>query len=169
MSSSTLTKVVVLAAVIIVAASIIYPKLVKPATGMQQSIGGAAQSAEQAAIAPENQADMPVSGAQTPAEKALSGALKSGRPTMILFHSTTCIPCKEMSTIVAQVKLEHKEAANFVDVVVDDQTEANLISEFGVNTIPTSVFFDKTGELVGKHIGVIEKDKLSELLSGLEK
>jgi len=52
---------------------------------------------------------------------------------------------------------------------VDDQAEQRLINQFGVNTIPTSVFYDKTGKSVGRQIGVIEKDKLTQLLTALEK
>lgn len=150
MGNSTATKVAVLAVVIVAAAVIIYPKVF-------------------GSPAAQDQDTMAASSSLTPGERALETGLKSGKPTMILFHSNSCVPCKEMSEIVAQVEPELKGRANFVDIVVDDQSEARLIAKYGVNTIPTSVFFDKQGAYIGINVGVIEKEKLIEFLTNLEK
>lgn len=155
MPDRILVKATILIVVIVAAAVIIYPKI--SGTKKQES-----QAKSEAAASAQIQSE-------SPGEAALGAALKSGKPTMILFHSNSCIPCKEMSAIVAEVQPQYAGRANFVDILVDDQAEARLISNFGINTIPTSVFFDKMGELVGKNVGVIKKEQLMQLLSGLEK
>ncbi|MBE0447443.1 MAG: thioredoxin fold domain-containing protein [Actinobacteria bacterium] len=152
MANNTLVRVVILVAVVVVAIILVYPKI---------------SSVPQQAV--QNSAVGTTSQTLSPGERALGVGLKSGRPTMILFHSNSCIPCKEMSAIVAQISPEFTGRANFVDILVDDQAEAGLIAKFGVNSIPTSVFFNKTGKHVGTNVGVVEKDKLIDLLNSLEK
>jgi thioredoxin-like negative regulator of GroEL len=58
----------------------------------------------------------------------------------------------------------------FVDVDVYDESEEELISEFGVQSIPTSVFLGKDGKIITGFVGVIPanelKDKLNKLVEG---
>lgn len=159
MSNNMLVRVAVLAAVAIAASSIIYEKITSEARSSSKTMPTTTLNE------PENAA----SQASSPGASALSKALKSGKPTMIIFHSNSCAPCKEMSAIIEAVKTEHGDSINFIDILVDDPAEKNFISQFGISSIPTSVFYDKTGKPRGKQIGVIEQELLVEMLSDLEK
>ncbi len=165
MSKNTLGKVAVVIAVVIIAAIIIYQKT----SNQQVPSGQAASSAQNVCPAPTNQSASQASQTLSPGEAALQAGLKSGKPTMIVFHSNSCAPCKEMSAIIAQITPEYGKRVNIIDILVDDQAEQRLINRFGINTIPTSVFYDKAGKPVGQQIGVIEKDKLTQILTTLEK
>lgn len=159
MSKSVLVKSAVVVIVIIAAALIVYQKASNQATSSAQNV----------CPAPVNQSTGQASQTLSPGEAALQEGLRSGKPTMIVFHSNSCAPCKEMSAIIAQIKPDYEKRVNIIDILVDDQAEQRLINRFGINTIPTSVFYDKAGKSVGQQIGVIEKDKLTQILTTLEK
>ncbi len=165
MSKSALGKAVVVIAVVVVAALIIYQKT----PNQQVSSGQGASSGQNVCPAPTNQSTGQASQTLSPGEAALQAGLKSGKPTMIVFHSNSCAPCIEMSEIIAQIKPDYEKRVNIIDILVDDQAEQRLINQFGINTIPTSIFYDKTGKPVGQQIGVIEKEKLTQFLTSLEK
>lgn len=143
---AVLLRILIIAAVIAVAALILYPKL--------------------ADLGSPNSATVE---SQTPRAKALAVALKSGKPTVMVFHSSNCIPCKEMSSIVADVKARMESHINFIDVVTDSGQDNNLIEEYSIDTIPTSIFFDSAGRQQNRVVGVIERSELTRMLSDLEK
>ncbi|HCG98751.1 MAG TPA: hypothetical protein DE036_02815 [Actinobacteria bacterium] len=151
MGSNRVARVVILVIFAVAAGIILYPKLIStPSQQVQNREAGALKQVV------------------SPGEQALERALRSGKPTMILFHSNSCIPCKEMSAIVAQIEPQFKERANFVDILLEDKAEAGLIAKYEVHTIPTSVFLDKMGSYVGTNVGVIKEDALVRLLGSLE-
>jgi thiol-disulfide isomerase/thioredoxin len=103
-------------------------------------------------------------------KELLAQARKEGKPVYILFHSKNCAPCVEMEKTVKQVMPSFAERIVFVDVDVYDESEEELISEFGVQSIPTSVFLGKDGKIITGFVGVIPanelKDKLNKLVEG---
>jgi thioredoxin-like negative regulator of GroEL len=74
-----------------------------------------------------------------------------------------------MSAVVDEIQKTHTGKFNLIDINVYNQAEAGFIGRFGVSSIPTSVFFDKTGKPLSKFMGTIEIKKLDEYLTGLEK
>ena len=84
--------------------------------------------------------------ASEPAEVQFDRALAQKRVTFALFHSKTCIPCKEMEKIAAQVMPEFKGKVTFVDVDVYDDTNLNLLRRMQIEVIPTTYIFDRTGQ-----------------------
>lgn len=145
-----------MAIVLIVAAVIVYPKLISQMEATPQNTGRV----------PNNQTA--TSAKQSQGEAELAAALKSGKPTMILFHSNACASCKEMTAVVVAVKAEHKDRVNFVDIDVSKMSEANIVYRFGISSIPTSIIFDKAGEQVDQYVGLIEKEQLAAYLTKLE-
>jgi thiol-disulfide isomerase/thioredoxin len=100
-----------------------------------------------------------------PAEQ-VSWALRNGKTAMVLFHSTSCIPCKQMSALVATVRGDYEPDIVFVDVVVSDRANMNLIRQAGIQTIPTTFFVDLSGQ--GKrYVGALREDALRAELSAL--
>jgi len=88
--------------------------------------------------------------------------LASGKPSVADFGARTCIPCKKMAPILEELSRELKGKANitFTDVWKDNK----LGEQYGVQMIPTQIFFDAKGKEVKRHMGFIEKsDILKEL------
>ena len=94
----------------------------------------------------------------------IKAALASGKPTVADFGARTCIPCKKMAPILAELQTELKGKANvtFTDVW---ETPA-LAKEYSVQMIPTQIFFDAKGREVKRHMGFIDK---GEIIKGLQK
>jgi len=104
-----------------------------------------------------------------PAEVQLDQALAQKRVIYALFHSTDCIPCKQMEKTAAEVMPEYKGRVTFVDVNVYDAANQNLLRRMGLRVIPTNYIFDPSGQ--SKKIeGAIPADSLrAELNAALAK
>ena len=76
--------------------------------------------------------------------------------------SEGCIPCEKMKPILAELKtgLKGKVDVEFIDVAKD----AAAADKYGIQTIPTQIFFDASGKEVTRHIGFMPKaDILAQL------
>jgi len=100
-----------------------------------------------------------------PAEQ-LDQALAARKPAFVLFHSTTCIPCKEMEKIVARVRPDFEGRIVFVDVIVGEARNQDLNRRMGIRAIPTSVIFDAQGQ-ARQGVGVIAENALRAELQKL--
>lgn len=89
----------------------------------------------------------PAAPSDIPLEQALSG----GRPTLAEFGRGTCVPCKAMKPILAELAAEYEGKLNVVIVEVD--TYRDLTYQHGIMAIPTQIFFDSSGKEITRHIG----------------
>ena len=67
--------------------------------------------------------------------------LKSDRPVLVDFYADWCGPCKMMAPVLEKVGkyYEGKASILFVDV----WENPNMKSEYGIQAIPTQIFYDK--------------------------
>ena len=95
-------------------------------------------------------------------EASIRTALASGRPTVADFGARTCIPCKKMAPILAELEREYKGKANVL--FTDVHEGKDLAAYYHIQMIPTQIFFDAKGKEVKRHIGFMAKaDILKEL------
>ncbi len=106
-------------------------------------------------------------GSDSSNKELLSKAKREGNPAYILFHSSNCAPCQEMEKIADKVVTSFAGKIIFVDVNVYDPSDQELISQFGIQSIPTSIFIGRDGEIKGSEVGVIPEENLKEILSKL--
>ena len=86
----------------------------------------------------------------------------SGKPTMIEFGATGCIPCDMMQPILGSLRKKFPSALNVEFVHVNEQKV--LAGRFDIQSIPVQVFFDKSGKEVFRHTGFFaEKEVLDQL------
>jgi thioredoxin 1 len=80
-----------------------------------------------------------------------------GMVTMVDLGAKKCIPCKMMAPILEKMKkIYHKKAAI---VFIDVRENREQIARFGIETIPTQIFFDANCREVYRHVGFMgEKD-----------
>jgi thioredoxin 1 len=108
-------------------------------------------------VAATAQAELP-----SATEGTITQALASGKPTIIDLGARTCIPCKKMAPILEELAATYRGQANvlFIDVHADRQSA----SRFGIQMIPTQIFFDAQGKEVKRHVGFMERaDLVKEL------
>ena len=85
-----------------------------------------------------------------------------GIVTMIDLGAKKCIPCKMMAPILEKMEKVYKEKAAIVFIDVWENREQ--IARFGIEAIPTQIFFDKNCKEVYRHLGFMsEKDIVGQL------
>lgn len=89
----------------------------------------------------------------------------TGRVTMIDLGATECIPCKMMAPIIEELKIQYSRRADilFIDVW-KDPVQAKV---YGIQTIPTQIFFDRNGREVFRNIGFMDKKRIVDILTKL--
>lgn len=95
--------------------------------------------------------------ASPPAREALADS-PAALPRLLDLGSTSCIPCRMMAPILEQLKTEQagKIQVDFIDVWKDEQAG----KQYGINLIPTQIFFDGSGKELYRHEGFISKEDI---------
>ncbi len=83
--------------------------------------------------------------------------------TFVELGSDSCIPCKEMRPIMAEIE---KKYSGSVEVVFYDVYEqGDKAEEYGVRVIPTQVFLDESGIEFYRHEGFLTLMAIESLLA----
>jgi len=93
-----------------------------------------------------------------PVEKAR----RSGKPTMVEFGATGCVPCDMMQPVLDNLRKNYPQKLNVIFIHVRE--ENILAARYGIRSIPVQVFFDARGKEVFRHVGFYaEKEILKQL------
>ena len=95
----------------------------------------------------------------------IRAALASGRPTVADFGARSCIPCKKMAPILAELARELKDKGNIL--FSDVREDGDLARQYRIQMIPTQIFFDAKGKEVKRHMGFMDKDDIMKELKEL--
>jgi thioredoxin 1 len=98
-------------------------------------------------------------------EPIIRQALASGRPTMVDFGASYCIPCKKMKPILDSLKKEYSGRASVI--FVDIKQERDMPEKYRIQIMPTQVFFDAKGKEVKRHLGFMDKPEILAILKEL--
>jgi thioredoxin 1 len=101
-------------------------------------------------------AESAAAGKNAPAVEA-SGQAKA-IPRMVDLGATKCIPCKMMAPILEELKTTYagKLDVEFIDVW--ESPEAG--KKYGINVIPTQIFFDAAGKELFRHEGFFGREDI---------
>lgn len=87
-----------------------------------------------------------------------ASAQPAALPKLVDLGSTTCIPCKQMEPILAELKAE---LAGKIDVEFINVTEHPELAEaYKIQVIPTQVFLDAKGKELFRHKGFYPKEAI---------
>jgi thioredoxin 1 len=86
-----------------------------------------------------------------------------GMVTVVDLGAKTCIPCKLMVPVLAEVEQEFKGRAAVV--FIDVYKYGELANQLRVRAIPTQIFYDRKGREVARHEGFMDKKTLSDKLN----
>ena len=133
--------------------------------GLKATRGGADGQAVMATASQPMSSRVPVAEPE-PAAPATAPATKpapKGLPRLIELGSTTCIPCKKMAPILAELKgeLKGKVSVEFIDIYKDTAAA----DKYGIQIIPTQLFLDGTGKERFRHEGFYPKADILQKLA----
>jgi thiol-disulfide isomerase/thioredoxin len=103
------------------------------------------------------------------ADNPVDKARRSGKPAMVEFGATGCVPCDMMQPILDKLKKDYPEKLNVVFIHVGE--EQILASRYGIRAIPVQVFYDAQGKEVFRHTGFLAESEVTKQLvkMGIEK
>jgi len=90
-----------------------------------------------------------------PAPSASESKAPAALPRMVDVGAGHCIPCKMMAPILDELQREYagKVSVEFVNLEQDPQSA----DRYGVQVIPTQIFFDSDGQEMYRHVGFYSK------------
>lgn len=93
---------------------------------------------------------------------SLEEALVSGKPTLAEFGSTSCVYCLQMKAILEEIAKDYQGKLNIL--IINVYEEGALVQKYGIIAIPTQIFFDRSGNIVTKHLGLLPKEDVTAQL-----
>lgn len=89
-----------------------------------------------------------------------------GLVTMVDLGAHKCIPCKMMAPIIDELQKEY--AGRAAVVFIDVWEHRDQVERFGIQAIPTQIFYDKQGKEVTRHVGFMDKQSILAIFEKLE-
>ena len=78
--------------------------------------------------------------------------------TVVDLGAKSCIPCKMMAPILEKLEKDYKGRASII--FIDVWKEPDQAKRFGIQTIPTQIFYDKEGNEVLRHKGFMSEEAI---------
>lgn len=88
-----------------------------------------------------------------------------GIVTMIDLGAKKCIPCKMMAPILEKMEKIYRDKAAIVFIDVWENREQ--AERFGIDAIPTQIFFNQEGKEVQRHVGFMSETEIMAQLKNM--
>ncbi len=88
-----------------------------------------------------------------------------GMVTMLELGADKCVPCKMMAPILEELEKAYKGKAAIV--FIDVWKKPEYAGKYGIQAIPTQIFFDKDGKEVFRNTGFLDKKTIIEKMKQL--
>jgi len=94
------------------------------------------------------------------ADPAPTPAARSAQqlPRLLDLGSATCVPCKMMAPILGEMK--ETFAGELTVEFIDVRTDKDAAKQYGIQVIPTQIFFDASGNEVFRHQGFFSREDM---------
>jgi thiol-disulfide isomerase/thioredoxin len=89
-------------------------------------------------------------------------ARTSGKPTLVEFGATGCVPCDMMQPVLDNLRKKYQDRLNIVFVYVGE--EQILGARYGITSIPVQAFFDGSGKEFFRHTGFFAQAEVEKKL-----
>jgi thioredoxin 1 len=93
-----------------------------------------------------------------PASTAAEKGSETPLPRLVDLGAGKCIPCRKMAPILEELKTEY---AGRMDVeFIDVWKNPDAGKAYGIDVIPTQIFYDAAGKEVFRHVGFFGKEDI---------
>jgi len=89
----------------------------------------------------------------------------SGMVTLVDLGAASCTPCKMMAPILERLEKRYQGKAAIVFIDLRHQYAAG--QHYGVQAIPTQIFFDRDGKEVSRHLGFMSEAAIVAQLAAM--
>ena len=89
---------------------------------------------------------------------------RDGRGLLVKFGATWCAPCRAIQPTLVEVAESYAEYLDVYSLDVDD--DPNVAVEYGIRSVPTIIFFDAAGEVLGRVQGMQSRADLIKFIEG---
>lgn len=79
-------------------------------------------------------------------------------PRLLDLGADKCVPCKLMAPVLAEMKNQY--AAQMTVEFIDIWKNPDAAEKYGVEIIPTQIFFDAEGKELFRHTGFLAKEEI---------
>lgn len=126
--------------------------------GLAALLMGGATMAAQA----QNHGPIPWTTSLSAAQKT---AAKEKKVILVDFTASWCGPCQQMLKTTYQDKGVVTDAKGFVPVLVDVDKQKQVAAKYKVTSIPTILFLDAKGKILGQTVGYTDAAQLRKLMN----
>ena len=111
-------------------------------------------------------ANAPATAPKTDATKVTQPAQQKepfpvkGKVTVVDFGASWCASCPEMAKLFKTLDKKYGKIAAFVTIDIDDYDE--IEKKYLIETLPTQIFYDKTGEPIWEHHGSATEEQIMQ-------
>jgi thioredoxin 1 len=102
--------------------------------------------------------------ARVGAENFAAEVLQSEKAVLADFYSDSCVPCKRMSPLLAEIEEQFADTLKVVKININFDGE--LAEKYEVQAAPTLIFF-KNGEEVSRLRGAVKKAEIIDEITKL--
>lgn len=82
--------------------------------------------------------------------------------TLLEFSSTGCAICKQMETVLEEIRNSEKAKVNVVFLHIMKSDNLDLMKYYGISAVPMQVLLDKQGKEFFRHYGFISANDILE-------
>lgn len=82
----------------------------------------------------------------------------AGLPRLVDLGAGKCIPCKKMAPILEELKQEY--AGSLEVVFIDVWQDPSAGKKYGIESIPTQIFYGPSGKELSRHEGFFAKEDI---------
>lgn len=97
-------------------------------------------------------------GSESEQHKASPPTDAAALPRLLDLGAGKCIPCKLMAPILEELKTEY--AGTMEVVFIDVWQDKDAGKKYGIQSIPTQIFYDSSGKELFRHEGFFAKEEI---------
>lgn len=95
---------------------------------------------------------------QVMAALAPASVVGQGKPVLLELGSDKCVPCQMMTPVLKELSEQYRQ--QFTVAFHDVWKDSSVGDKYGIESIPTQIFFDKDGKELYRHVGFFPKDDI---------
>lgn len=81
------------------------------------------------------------------------GSAGAAKPRVFEFYADWCEPCKMLKPVISKIKEQYGDQVEVTSINVDEKGSQDMMDQYDVSPIPTVIYLNPDGQVVGYSIG----------------